>query len=71
MSFVVNWLFGETVVYRSTWTVDSETAQNNPNGLCGWFFIEPSDTPFIAGTWWAEVFLDGVLLNTTGFTIEN
>ena len=60
----VNWDFDEELVYRSLWTVP-----NDMPAECIWFYIEPTDAPFLPGDWMATLYVDGTLVNAIAFTM--
>lgn len=52
--FVVDWLYENRVVYRSSWQADYSAAAE-----CIWFYATPSDFPFLPGAYAAALYVNG------------
>lgn len=62
--FDLSWQYDGSTVHQSSWTADQ-----NQSSLCIWFFIDPSDAPFSAGSWSASLSVNGAAAGTADFMI--
>jgi hypothetical protein len=61
-----DWLYeGQVVFQSSSWTVNEDATD-----FCFWFYVEPSDVAFNAGSWSVRLYADGVAIEpAASFTI--
>ncbi len=63
--FVVDWLYENRAVYRSSWLADY-SAQFE----CIWFYATPADFPFLPGAYTATLYVNGQPEPSTRFSIR-
>ena len=64
-NFVVDWLYENRAVYRSSWLADY-SAQFE----CIWFYATPSDFPFLPGVYTTTLYVNGQSELSTQFSIR-
>ena len=65
-SFDVDWLFEDRVVYRVSWQADYSKSVE-----CIWFYAGPVDFPFLPGSYTATLYVNGLPIGSTVFTIAS
>lgn len=61
-----DWLYNGTLIYQSeSWTVSADD-----DDFCLWFYVEPDDFAFSAGSWSVQLYANGVAIQPpAAFTI--
>ena len=62
--FDVDWIYRDRVVYRVSWQ-----ATYSAQAECIWFYATAQDFPFLPGEYSSTIFVNGVSLATTEFSI--
>ncbi len=65
-NFDVQWLYEGREVYRFSWQAPYSSAFD-----CIWFYVTPTDFPFLPGNYAATLFVNAEPVGTTTFTIDS
>jgi hypothetical protein len=65
VTFSIDWVYEQRLVYRSSWTSDYAARSE-----CIWFYMTPDDAPFLLGTYTVTLYVNGEAQPAQQFSIN-